>query len=405
MSAALQRRSLRARAPELARVCRRVLVVLLFGILPASLLLAILVGSFRSGTGAWAIDFDGNFLRPAHEILRGVSPYHPNELEHVRRAVAAGHRPDEFHDGVFPAYPAPALLLGVPFSYLPLGLAEWIWAGCMLLAGGLALRLVGVRDWRVYGVALLTPAAMSSVLLGAVDFALMLGIAACWRWRDHAGRAGLALGAIVALKLVAAPLVAWLLVTRRWRAAATAGAVAVGLWLAGWAAIGFHGLSGYPHVLSLLTDIESDRGYSAVAYANLIGISGQAASLAPYVLGIGLLGVLWRVSKRAQGADEAAFLVGVLLLFAFSPIVWHHYLVLLFVPLGIYCPRFAPIWLLPTVCWVVWRGAFLYTGAAERLVFLVVIAGICAWMLTRTRAADVPEGAPSAPRGTLPAWR
>ena len=143
----------------------------------------------------------------------------------------------------------------------------------MLLAGGLALRLVGVRDWRVYGVALLTPAAMSSVLLGAVDFALMLGIAACWRWRDHAGRAGLALGAIVALKLVAAPLVAWLLVTRRWRAAATAGAVAVGLWLAGWAAIGFHGLSGYPHVLSLLTDIESDRGYSAVAYANLIGIS------------------------------------------------------------------------------------------------------------------------------------
>ena len=47
----------------------------------------------------------------------------------------------------------------------------------------------------------------------------------------------------------------------------------------------------------------------------------------------------------------------------------------------------------------------IYTGAAERLVFLVVIAGICAWMLTRTRAADVPEGARSAPRGTLPAWR
>jgi len=181
VSAALQRRSLRARAPELARVCRRVLVVLLFGILPASLLLAILVGSFRSGTGAWAIDFDGNFLRPAHEILRGVSPYHPAELVHVRHAVAAGHRPDEFHDGVFPAYPAPALLLGVPFSYLPLGLAEWIWAACMLFAGGLALHLVGVRDWRVYGIALLTPAAMSSVLLGAVDFALMLGIAACWR--------------------------------------------------------------------------------------------------------------------------------------------------------------------------------------------------------------------------------
>jgi hypothetical protein len=405
VSAALERRSLRARAPELARVCRRVLVVLLFGILPASLLLAILVGSFRSGTGAWAIDFDGNFLRPAHEILRGVSPYHPGELVHVRAAVAAGQRPDEFHDGVFPAYPAPALLIGVPFSYLPLGLAEWIWAACMLLAGGLALRLVGVRDWRVYGIALLTPAAMSSALLGAVDFALMLGIAACWRWREHAGRAGLALGAIVALKLVAAPLVAWLLVTRRWRAAVTAGAVALGLWLAGWAVIGFHGLSGYPHLLSLLTDIESDRGYSAVAYANLIGISGRAASLAPYVLGVGLLGVLWRVSKRRRGADEAAFLVGVLVLVAFSPIVWHHYFVLLFVPLAIYCPRFAPIWLLPTLCWVVWRGAFFYTGPAERLVFLAVIAGICAWMLTRRRGAEAAEPDAASARGTLLGWR
>jgi hypothetical protein len=262
-----------------------------------------------------------------------------------------------------------------------------------------------VSDWRVYGVALLTPAAISSVMLGAVDFALLLGIAACWRWRDQAGRAGLALGAIVALKLVAAPLVAWLLVTRRWRAAVTAGAVALGLWLAGWALIGFHGLAGYPRLLSLLTDIESDRGYSAVAYANLIGISGRAASLAPYILGVALLAVLWRVSKRRQGADEATFLVGVLVLLAFSPIVWHHYFVLLFVPLAIYCPRFAPIWLLPTLCWVVWRGAFFYTGPAERLVFLAVIAGICAWMLTRRRSANAAEAAASPPRGTLLGWR
>ena len=404
MSAALQRRSVRA--PELVRAGRRLFVVILLGILPVALLLAILVGSFHSGTGAWAIDFDGNFFAPARQILHGVSPYHPAELERVRQAVAAGHRPDEYHDGVFAAYPAPSLLLGVPFSYLPLGLAEWLWAATMLLAGALALRLVGVRDWRVYGVALLTPAAMSSVLLGAVDLLLMLGLAACWRWRDRAGRVGLALGAIVALKLVAAPLVAWLLVTRRWRAAATSAAVALGLWLGGWAVIGFHGFAGYPRLLSLLTDIESTRGYSAVAYANLIGISGRAASFAPYVVGAGLLAGLWIVSKRRAGADEAAFLLGVLAVLAFSPIVWHHYLVMLFVPLAVYCPRFAPIWLLPTLCWVVWRGAFFYTGPAERIVFLVVIAGICAWMLTRTRSASAPDaGAVVARRGTLLVWR
>jgi hypothetical protein len=389
-------------APGMARAGGRLIAILALGVLPPLLLLVILVGSYRSGTGAWAIDFHGNFVVPGQEILNGHSPYHPDVLVRVREAVAAGARPDDFQDGVFAAYPAPALLLGVPFSLLPSALAEWLWAAAMLGAGGLALRIVGVRDWRVYGAALLTPAALSSVLLGAVDLALVLGLAICWRWRDHAGRAGVALGAIVALKLVAAPLVAWLLVTRRWRAAATAGAVSLGLWLGGWALIGFHGFSGYPHLLSILTDIESNRGYSAVAYANQIGISGSAAALAPYLLGMCLLAALWVVSRRREGGDEAAFLIGVLLLFAFSPIVWHHYLLLLFVPLAVYCPRFAPIWTLPLVCWVVWKGAFFYTGWAERIVFLVVVAGITAWMLTRT--ARKPDAA-GATAGTLPAWR
>ena len=40
------------------------------------------------------------------------------------------------------------------------------------------------------------------------------------------------------------------------------------------------------------------------------------------------------------------------------------------------------------------------------LVFMAVIAGICAWMLTRRRAAGTAETATSASaRGTLPAWR
>jgi hypothetical protein len=385
VSTTLERRSLRT--PALARACRRIAAVALFGVLPAVMLVSILVGSFRSGTGAWAIDFHGNFFVPGHEIASGVSPYHPDELVRVRNAVAAGHLPDEFHDGVFAAYPAPALLIGVPFSFLPQALAEWLWVVCMLGAGWLALRLVGVRDWRVYGAALLTPAALSSVLLGAVDFLLILGLAACWRWRDHAGRAGAALGGLVALKLLALPLIVWLLVTRRWRAAAVSLAVAGGLMVAGWALIGFDGLAGYPHLLSLLTDIENTRGYSAVAYANLVGISGHAASLAPYVLGACTLPALWAVSRRREGGDEAAFLLGVLLLLAFSPIVWHHYLVLLFIPLAVVRPRFAPIWTLPLLCWIVWRGAFFYTGWAERIVFLLVVAGISAWVLRRSADA------------------
>jgi hypothetical protein len=190
-------------------------------------------------------------------------------------------------------------------------------------------------------------------------------------------------------------------VTRRYRAAAISAVTAAGLWLGGWALIGFNGLAGYPHLLSTLTEIEDDRGYSPVAYANLVGITGGVASAMPYIVGAALLVLLWAVSKRRDGADEAAFLVGVLTVLAFSPIVWHHYLVLLFIPLAVYCPRLAPIWFLPLVCWVVWKGAFFYTGWAERIVFLIVIAGIAVWALRRTPADR--ETAP--PAGTLPAWR
>ena len=107
----------------------------------------------------------------------------------------------------------------MPFTAIPLVVASWVWLGLLLLCGGLALRLAGVRDRRVYAAALLAPPVVSSLFYGSVDLVLMLGLAACWRWRDQAGRAGLALGAIIALKLIALPMVAWLLVTRRFRQA------------------------------------------------------------------------------------------------------------------------------------------------------------------------------------------
>jgi hypothetical protein len=372
----------------MARAGRRVLTICFLGILPPGLLLVILLGSYHYGTSAWSIDFDGNFYRPAHELANGLSPYHPGYLERVREAVAHGRKPDDFQKGVFVAYPAPALLLGVPFQYLPLVVAQWLWIGCMLAAGALALRIAGVRDWRVYGAALLTPAAMSSLMLGAVDLVLVLGLALCWRWRAHAGRAGLALGAIIALKLLAVPLLAWLLVTRRFRAAAVACATSSALLVGGWAVIGFDGFAGYAHLLSVLTDIESTRGYSAVAFAHALGAGEQVASLLPYVAGALVVAAMWRVSRRREGADEAAFLLGVLAVLAFSPIVWHHYLLLLLVPLAIYSPRLTRIWFLPLACWAGWKGAFYYTGWLERTVFWLVLAGIVAWMLTRERAGE-----------------
>ena len=59
---------------------RRALAWFVLGVLPVATFGAILVMSFRSGVGAWALDFNGNFTIPAHDILRGVSPYDPQRI-------------------------------------------------------------------------------------------------------------------------------------------------------------------------------------------------------------------------------------------------------------------------------------------------------------------------------------
>ena len=109
MSAVLGRPSVRAHG--LAVGALRVGQWLLLCALPLAIVGTTLVASFHTGTGAWALDFNGNFVIPARDILHGVSPYHPAYLERVRDAVAAGHQPDEFSRGVFATYPAPALLI------------------------------------------------------------------------------------------------------------------------------------------------------------------------------------------------------------------------------------------------------------------------------------------------------
>ena len=111
----------------------------------------------------------------------------------------------------------------------------------------------------------------------------MLGLAATWRWRDHAWRGGLALGALIAIKLIFVPLIAWLLFTRRWACAAVAAASSAALCLAAWAAIGFDGFTDYPHVLSLLTQIEKTQGFSSGSYVLSLGLGDGIAKAMPYV--------------------------------------------------------------------------------------------------------------------------
>ena len=66
----------------------------------------------------------------------------------------------------------------------------------------------------------------------------------------------------ICLKLLLLPLVLWLVITRRLRAAAATLALTAAACLLGWALIGFRGFADYPHLLSSLSAIEQSIGFS-----------------------------------------------------------------------------------------------------------------------------------------------
>jgi hypothetical protein len=264
-----------------------------------------------------------------------------------------------------------------------------------------------VRDWRVYGAALLTPAVGTSLAYGTVNCALMLGLAATWRWRDQAWRAGVALGALIALKLIFLPLLAWLVFTRRWLAAVASCVVAASLWLVGWALIGFHGFTGYPHVLSLLSGMEKRQGFSTISNALALGLSERVASVVPYVLGAAVTGLLWLAVRRGgPRADAHGFLLAVLALLVFSPIVWLHYLVFLLAPLAVLRPRFGVAWLMPSLLWALPFAGYTPANPFQRIAVIAAILGTVAFAIgPRQLLPAFAARGPNRGGGTIPGCR
>ena len=71
--------------------------------------------------------------------------------------------------------------------------------------------IVGVRDWRCLVLALTSPVVLQGLYWGNLSLALLLPLALAWRYRERATIAGVAVGSAVAAKLIAWPLVVWLL--------------------------------------------------------------------------------------------------------------------------------------------------------------------------------------------------
>lgn len=297
-------------------------------IFPLLLAPAILYVNVRYGN-TFGYDFRGGTWKAAHDILAGQSPYlspRPSLLLHRLNAYIP---------------PPPFAVMAIPLALLPWPLAITLWTTVSLGAFLGALWLAGVRDWRLYPLAACSFPFVCTLGFGQTEGFLALGLAASWRWRDS-GAGPLAVGALVAAKLIVWPLLIWFLLTRRLRAAAAAAGAAIGFLVLSWGLVGFKGLASYPKLLAADGRAFAGRTHSLAALFTQLGTPQVPAELLAVLVALGVVAL---VVHRAGRDDRTLFLAAVGFSLLASPMLEMHYLTLLLIPLAIMRPRLDALWL------------------------------------------------------------
>jgi hypothetical protein len=357
---------------------RQVGSIIAFALAPAAVVAGVLVSSWAGDH--YLYDFHGDIYDAGRAILHGHDPYRAAFLDHIAAVVRAGGRASTTF--AVPVYPAPALLAGAPLALLSLHLAGAVFTVLSVLALALGLRLLGVTDWRCYGAAFLSWPVVHSLRLGQVNELLLLGTAVAWRWRERMWPPALAVAGVVLLKLLLWPLGVWLVITRRLRTAALAVGIAVVVGILAWAVIGFDGLSAYPRMLGDLSAVEGGAGVSPASLGRALGISRSVAEALGWVVAVGLFGL-------ARGRDRQTISVAVIAALFVSPLVWPHYLTLVFAPIALASPTLSPLWLLPLLTYL--APVELTHGDGWQIgLYLAIELAVALWVVSsRGRAAGL----------------
>jgi hypothetical protein len=308
---------------------RKAIALVLFGLLP----LCALGLTFANARGGGIVtDFENAFYPAAQAVLDGSSPY-PDAAD------------PRLADGAEYVYPPLTALATIPLTAIPSGAAGFVAMALLALGVVATLWILGIRDWRCYGLAFLWPPVIAAIQTGNVTIPLMLGAACVWRYRDRTWVAGGALGVTLAVKLFLWPLALWLGFTKRLRAAVIAVAVGIAALLASWAVIGFAGIGQYLDLLRRVQELEEGEGYTIYALALDLGFSAGIARA--FWLGAAVFLVAGIAVLGHYGDERRAFVIAVAAALACSPIVWLHYFALLLVAVGVAERRLGPVWFAP----------------------------------------------------------
>jgi hypothetical protein len=290
---------------------------------------AILIAITVANTPTFAWDFRA-FYDAGTQYLHLHSPY-------VSGSLAQLTNQENY------VYPLPFAALFAPISLIPYSVAAVIFVVASAFFLVLALRLLDVRDWRVYAAVAIGMPTATAVGLGTISPLLALLLALLWRFRDRDKVAAPVLALLVLAKLFLWPVGLWLLLTRRFRAVAAAVILSIVTVLL--SAIPF-GPGVLTHYVSLLRSLSAFEGPTSSSLSSLgAALSGSNAIGTGVMVASGLI-LLYAMTRAAlRHEDERIFRLSVVAALATSPIVWNHYLVLLFVPLALVRPRFSPAWL------------------------------------------------------------
>jgi hypothetical protein len=342
----------------------------LFGLVPIVVTMGLLAFEFKAQP--IAVDFRSAYFPAAARLLHGASPY------------AVTHH--EILEGYAFVYPALAAVAFGPFALISRIAGQLLYTAICVACVPATLRVLNVRDWRIYGITLLWMPVYTGWLSANLTLPLMLLTALVWRYRDRPSIAGLVTVVAISLKPFIWPLGLWLLATRRWRAAGWALIWGLALNLLAWGVVGINEIQTYLRLSGKVTDVLWRGGYSMLAVADHLGFGRGAADalLLAVAAGVGLALIYVGFFRRQE---REAMVLAVLLMLVASPLVWSHYFAFLLVPLALTRPRLAAIWAAPILIWACPPRTGV-AGWQEALVWIV--AGACLLALPRTRESLRP---------------
>ena len=283
------------------------------------------------------------FWEAARAVGHGSSPYDPAAVAHMR--LVEQHDPRLHPIVAFSVYLPALFTILVPLAWLPWTVAAVLGIAALALAAGVALWVMGVRDWRCYAVAFGSFPICTSIMLGTISTVPDAWACAGLARPEHRRRRRCDdRREVVPLAPRNRDRGDPRSPTRRGLARRRRG---VDTWF----------VDDYRIRRRRALSRDPLRPIDDRSTHELLGdrarlrhrCTARPRDVAGLALGLALAAFAYRAGLR--GNRDSAFTLALVAALLMSPIVWMHYLTLMFLPIAARFPRFNRIWLVPLLLW------------------------------------------------------